>query len=379
MPPIFAMAFAAMAALAPVSGRAAPESGLLEQVRHRGAVICGVAPSLAGFSIPDRQGRWTGFDVDLCRAVAAAIFDDPEKVQFVPLLSKDRFTALQAGEVDLLSRTSTWSMARDTALGLNFTGINFYGGEGFMVRATLGLTSALQLTGASVCTEQGTTTELNVADFFRGHGLKYEIVTFQGSEETVDAYASGRCDAYAYDRAGLAIQRMKLAAPQEHVILPETIAKEPLGPAARHGDDQWFDLVKWTLFAMVNAEDLGVGQGNAAAMRASERPDIRRLLGIEGDFGEALGLDRDWAYRILRDVGNYGESFERNLGRDSPLRIERGQNALWTRGGLHTPRRSAEQGRVKPGSRRNGTEPEGSARDEGNTAGSGSSGPGLAG
>ena len=334
MPPLFAMAFAAMAMLAPDSGRAAPGSGLLERVRHRGAVICGVAPSLAGFSIPDRQGRWTGFDVDLCRAVAAAIFDDPEKVTFVPLLSKDRFTALQTGEVDLLSRTSTWSMARDTALGLHFTGINFYGGEGFMVRGKLGLTSALQLNGASVCTEQGTTTELNVADFFRSHGLKYEIVAFKGSEETVDAYAGGRCDAYAYDRAGLAIQRMKLAAPQEHVILPETISKEPLGPAVRRGDDQWFDLVKWTLFAMLNAEEMGVGQGNVAAMRASERPDIRRLLGIEGDFGGALGLDRDWAYRILRHVGNYGESFERNLGRDSPLKIERGQNALWTRGGL---------------------------------------------
>ena len=334
MPAIFALAFAAMVAFAPDSGRAAPEGGVLEQVRHRGAVICGVAPSLAGFSIPDRQGRWTGFDVDLCRAVAAAIFDDPEKVKFVPLLSKDRFTALQTGEVDLLSRTSTWSMARDTTLGLNFTGINFYGGEGFMVREKLGLNSALQLAGASVCAEQGTTTELNVADFFRGHGLKYEIVTFKGSDETVDAYASGRCDAYAYDRAGLAIQRMKLVAPQEHVILPETISKEPLGPAVRHGDDQWFDLVKWTLFAMVNAEELGVGQGNAAAMRASERPDVRRLLGVEGDFGEALGLNRDWAYRILHHVGNYGESFERNLGRDSPLRIERGQNALWTRGGL---------------------------------------------
>lgn len=335
MPLLVAMACAVMTALAPVDGRAAPAGGLLERVRQRGAVICGVAPSLAGFSIPDKQGRWTGFDVDLCRAVAAAIFDDPEKVTFVPLLSKDRFTALQTGEVDLLSRTSTWSMVRDTALGLNFTGINFYGGEGFMVRARLGLNSALQLSGASVCVEQGTTTELNVADFFRGNGLKYEIVAFKGSQETLDAYASGRCDAYAYDRAGLAIQRVGLAAPQEHVILPETISKEPLGPAVRHGDDQWFDLVKWTLFAMVNAEELGVGQGNLDSMRISERPDIRRLLGLEGDFGEPLGLNRDWAYRILRHVGNYGESFERNLGRDSPLKIERGQNALWTRGGLH--------------------------------------------
>lgn len=334
MSAIVAMAFAALASLAPASGRAAPADGLLEQVRQRGAVICGVTPSLAGFAIPDSQGRWTGFDVDLCRAVAAAIFDDPEKVKFIPLLSKDRFAALQAGEVDLLSRTSTWSMARDTALGLNFTGINFYGGEGFMVRARLGLSSALQLAGASVCTEQGTTTELNVADFFRRHGLKYEIVTFKGSEETVDAYASGRCDAYASDRAGLAIQRMKLSAPLEHIILPETISKEPLGPAVRHGDDRWFDLVKWTLFAMLNAEEMDVGQGNVEAMRVSERPDVRRLLGIEGDFGEALGLKRDWAYRILRHVGNYGESFERNLGRDSPLKIERGQNALWTRGGL---------------------------------------------
>ncbi len=327
--------FALTAAAAIIAPEALAKGDLLAQVKARGTILCGVAPSLPGFSMPDSRGNWTGLDVDLCRALAAAIFDDPARVSFVPLSSQDRFTALQTGEVDLLSRSSTWSMTRDTALGLRFAGINFYGGEGFMVRKALGIASATQLGGATICAEQGTTTELNVADFFRRHGLRSEIVTYRGSDETVDAYGAGRCDAYAYDRAGLAIQRSRLAAPQDHVILPETISKEPLGPVVRQGDEGWFGLVKWTLFAMLDAEELGVGQNNVEAMRASERPDVRRLLGLEGDFGGALGLSRDWADRIVRHVGNYGESFERNLGRGSPLGIERGLNALWTGGGLH--------------------------------------------
>lgn len=331
---VFALT-AAVAISATVGRAAGATDDLLTRVKQRGAVLCGVAPSLPGFSMPDSQGNWTGLDVDLCRALAAAIFDDAARVTFVPLSSQDRFTALQTGEIDLLSRSSTWSMTRDTTLGLRFAGINFYGGEGFMVRKALGIASAGQLGGATVCAEQGTTTELNVADFFRRRGLVNEIVTYRGSDEAIDAYGAGRCDAYAYDRAGLAIQRTKLAAPQEHVILPETISKEPLGPVVRQGDERWFGLVKWTLFAMLGAEELGVGRGNVEAMRASERPDIRRLLGVEGDFGSPLGLSRDWAYRIVRHVGNYGESFERNLGTGSSLGITRGLNALWTKGGLH--------------------------------------------
>lgn len=332
---VVATVLGAMLALTSAGAAVAQPGGVLDLVRSRGALVCGVTPALAGFALPDAQGRWSGLDIDLCRAVSAAIFADPDKVRFVPLLSKDRFTALQSGEVDLLSRTSTWTMSRDTALGLNFTGINYYGGEGFMVRKAPGVTSALQLSGASVCTEQGTTTELNVADFFRRNKLSYEIVTFGSSEDTLAAYAAGRCDAYASDRAGLAIQRLKLAEPADHLVLPETISKEPLGPAVRHGDDRWFDLVKWVHFAMLDAEELGVGKDNVEAMRQAGKPEVARLLGMEGNFGEGIGLDRGWAYQIIRHVGNYGESFERNLGRDSPLQIVRGQNALWTKGGLH--------------------------------------------
>lgn len=329
------VALAVSALLAPAAMATGERGDLLTQVRQRGTIRCGVAPSLPGFSMPDSRGDWTGLDVDLCRALAAAIFDDPARVTFVPLSSQDRFTALQTGEVDLLSRSSTWSMTRDTVLGLRFAGINFYGGEGFMVRQALGIGSALQLGGATVCAEQGTTTELNVADFFRRHGLRGEIVTYRGSDEALDAYGAGRCDAYAYDRAGLAIQRTRLAKPQEHAILPETISKEPLGPVVRQGDERWFGVVKWTLFAMLDAEELGIGRDNALAMRASENPETRRLMGAEGDFGGALGLSRDWAFRIVSHVGNYGESFESNLGKSSALGLERGLNALWTKGGLH--------------------------------------------
>nr|WP_245974229.1 amino acid ABC transporter substrate-binding protein [Bosea caraganae] len=315
-------------------GGAQAQTGLLAQIKSRGQVTCGVGPGLAGFGIPDAQGNWTGLDVDLCRAISAAIFNDPLKVKFVPLSSKDRFTALQSGEVDLLSRNTTWTMSRDTALGLNFAGVNYYDGQGFMVRKKLGIDSALKLAGASVCTQQGTTTELNLADFFRANKMKYEVVAFATSDETIKAYESGRCDAFTTDSSGLYAERLKLSVPEDHIVLPEIISKEPLGPVVRHGDDNWLDVVKWTYFAMLNAEELGISKANVDEMLKSENPDIKRLVGTEGKFGEAIGLPNDWAYRIVKHVGNYGESFEKNVGQGSLLKIARGQNALWTKGGL---------------------------------------------
>jgi general L-amino acid transport system substrate-binding protein len=295
---------------------------------------CGVGTGLAGFSIPDAQGNWTGLDVDVCRAIAAAVFNDPNKIKFISLSAKDRFTALQASEVDLLSRTTTWTMSRDTSLGLNFGPVNYYDGQGFMVRKKLGVNSAMQLAGASICTQQGTTTELNVADFFRANKMKYEVVAFATNDETVKAYDAGRCDAFTTDSSGLYAERLKLANADDHIVLPEIISKEPLGPVVRHNDDQWFDIVKWSYYAMVTAEELGVTKANLADMLKSENPEIKRLLGTEGKFGEAAGLTNDWAVRIITHVGNYGESFERNVGMGSRLKIARGLNALWSKGGL---------------------------------------------
>ena len=308
--------------------------GLLATIKSKGVLTCGVGPGLAGFGIPDQAGNWTGLDVDLCRALSAAIFNDPTKIKFIPLSSKDRFTALQSGEVDLLSRTTTWPNAPDTSRALNFAGVNYYDGQGFMVRKKLGVDSAIKLAGASICTEQGTTTELNVADYFRSNKLKYEVVAFASSVETIAAYESGRCDAYTTDSSGLYAQRLKLAVPADHIVLPDIISKEPLGPVVRHGDDNWFDVVKWTHNAMLNAEELGVTKANLDEMLKSENPEIKRLLGTEGKFGEAIGLTNDWVVRIIRHVGNYGESFERNVGMASQLKIARGLNALWTKGGL---------------------------------------------
>ncbi|WP_332682250.1 amino acid ABC transporter substrate-binding protein [Bosea sp. (in: a-proteobacteria)] len=320
-------------ALAATTAQAqAPQT--LAQVKSRNILNCGANTGLAGFGLPDAQGNWVGLDVELCRAIAATIFNDPAKVKFIPLSAKDRFTALQSGEVDVLVRNSTWTMSRDTALGLLFTGVNYYDGQGFMVRKKLGVNSALQLSGASVCTQQGTTTELNLADFFRANNLKYEVVAFASSDETVKAYDSGRCDAFTTDASGLYAERLKLTAPDDHMVLPEIISKEPLGPATRNNDAQWFNLVKWVHFAMVNAEELGVTKANVDEMLKSPNPEIKRLLGAEGKFGEAIGLTPDWAYRIIKHVGNYGESFERNVGASSLLKIARGQNALWTKGGL---------------------------------------------
>lgn len=306
----------------------------LAQVKSRNILHCGSNTGLAGFGVPDAQGNWTGLDVDLCRAISAAIFNDPTKIKFIPLSAKDRFTALQSGEIDVLVRNSTWTMSRDTSLGILFTGVNYYDGQGFMVRKKLGVTSALQLNGASVCTQQGTTTELNLADFFRANNLKYEVVAFATSDETVKAYDAGRCDAFTTDASGLYAERLKLAQPDEHMVLPEIISKEPLGPSTRNNDAQWFNLVKWVHFAMLNAEELGVTKANVDEMLKSPNPEIKRLLGVEGKFGESIGLTPDWAYRIVKHIGNYGESFEKNVGQGSLLKIARGQNALWTKGGL---------------------------------------------
>ena len=323
----------AAAALALAAGSAA-DAALLDQVKQKGHVQCGVTQGLPGFSSPDDKGNWTGLDVDFCRALAAAIFDDPTKVRYTPLTAKDRFTALQSGEIDVLSRNTTWTLSRDTSLGLNFAGIIYYDGQGFMIRKDKKVSSALELSGASVCTQTGTTTELNVADFFRARNMKYEVVAFTTADETVKAYDAGRCDVFTSDVSQLYAMRLKLANTAAHVVLPEIISKEPLGPLVRHGDDQWFDIVKWTLFAMVNAEELNVTQKNLDEQAKSANPEIKRLLGSEGNFGEQLGLTRDWVVRVVKHVGNYGEIFEKNVGTSSPLGIERGLNRLWTKGGL---------------------------------------------
>ena len=317
-----------------LSATGASAQATLAQVKQRGILNCGSNTGLAGFGVPDAQGNWKGLDVDLCRAISATIFNDPNKVKFIPLSAKDRFTALQSGEVDVLVRNSTWTMTRDASLGLLFTGVNYYDGQGFLVRKKLGVNSALQLNGASVCTQQGTTTELNLADYFRANNLKYEVVAFASSDETIKAYDAGRCDAFTTDASGLYAERLKLTNPDEHQVLPEIISKEPLGPAVRNTDPQWFNLVKWVHFAMLNAEELGVTQANVDEKLKSDNPEIKRLLGTEGKFGEQVGLTADWVVRIVKHVGNYGESFERNVGQGSLLKIARGQNGLWTKGGL---------------------------------------------
>jgi general L-amino acid transport system substrate-binding protein len=295
---------------------------------------CGANGTLAGFGLPDAQGKWTGLDVDFCRAIAAAVLNDSEKVKYVPLSAKDRFTALQSGEVDVLARNTTWTSSRDTSLGLNFTGVNYYDGQGFMVRKALKVNSALELNGASVCVQQGTTTELNLADYFSANKMQLKSVTFATANEAVKAYDAGRCDAYTTDASALYAERLRVSDPNDHIILPEIISKEPLGPAVRHGDDQWFDIVKWTLFAMMNAEELNISSKNIDEALKSTNPEIKRFVGTEGNFGEQLGLGKDWAVRIVKQVGNYGETFERNVGLGSPLKIERGLNKLWTKGGI---------------------------------------------
>jgi general L-amino acid transport system substrate-binding protein len=328
---VLCLAWAMALGAACVSGAAAQT---LNTIKTRGVLNCGSNGTLAGFGLPDAQGRWTGLDVYFCRALAAAIFNDPTKIKFVPLSAKDRFTALQSGEVDVLARNTTWTSSRDTSLGLNFTGINYYDGQGFLVRKALKVNSALELNDAAICVQQGTTTELNLADYFRANKMKLKTVTFASADEAIKAYDAGRCDAYTTDASGLAGERLRLANANDHIILPEIISKEPLGPAVRHGDDQWFDIVKWTQFAMVNAEELGVTRANVDDQVKSDNPEVKRLLGSEGKHGEGLGLTNDWALRIIKHVGNYGEIFERNVGQGSALKIQRGINALWNKGGL---------------------------------------------
>ena len=309
------------------------QAGTLEDVQKKGFVQCGVSQSLPGFSDFDDKGNWSGVDVDVCRAVAAAALGDATKVKFSPLSAKERFTALQSGEIDMLSRNTTWTATRDTSLGLNFAGVNYYDGQGFMVRKDLGVNSALELNGAAVCTNSGTTTELNAADYFRANKLEYKIVAFEKADEVVAAYDAGRCDVYTTDQSGLYAQRIKLEDPSAHKVLPEVISKEPLGPVVRQGDDQWFNLVKWSLFCMVNAEEMGVTSANIGDKMGEDNPALKRLLGSEGAFGENMGVKNSWCADIVGQVGNYGESFARNLSVE-PLNIARGVNALWSDGGL---------------------------------------------
>lgn len=321
------------AALA-LGATATASANTLQTTIDRGAVQCGVSDGLPGFSAPDDQGDWQGLDVDVCRAVAAAVFGDAEAVRYISLNAVERFTALQSGEVDVLSRNTTWTTTRDTTLGLNFAGVNFYDGIGFMINRDLGVSSATDLDGAAVCVQSGTTTELNVADYFRANGMTFDPIVFDTSEQTVGGYEAGRCDVLTSDTSQLAALRIQLSDPDQSVILPEVISKEPLGPVVRQGDDQWFNIVKWSLFAMLNAEEMGITQDNVDEMRNSDDPDIARLLGQDGNYGEGMGLDANWAYNIISQVGNYGESYDRNVGMDSPLQIERGINALWTEGGI---------------------------------------------
>lgn len=309
-------------------------AGTLDTVKSRGHLKCGVTNGLTGFSNPDKQGQWSGMDVDFCRALASAVLGDDSKVVYVPTSSKTRFTALQTGEIDILARVTTWSLSRDTKLGLNFAGVNMYDGQGFMVRKDLGINDARELDGASICMNTGTSTETNIADFFTTHQLKYKAVLFEKSSEVASAYDLGRCDVYTSDKSGLAAQRLKMQNPEEHIILNDTISKEPLGPAVRHNDDQWFDVVKWTLMALIEAEELKLSQSSIEQHMNSNNPRIARFIGTRGDNGKNLGLSPHWALNMIKSVGNYGEIYQRNVGEQSPLAIPRGLNRLWKDGGL---------------------------------------------
>lgn len=307
----------------------------LDDVKERGHINCGISEGVPGFSNPDAEGDYSGLDVDMCRAVSAAIFNDPNKIKFVPLASKQKILAVVTGQVDLTSRTTTWTMKRDTKEGVDFTSIVFYDGQGFMVRKKLGVTKAKDLNGAAVCVTSGTTTELNLADFSRANGINFEPVVFEGKKEAVNAYRSGRCDALTTDASQLAAFRTTMENPADHLILPELISKEPLSPLVRHGDNQWKDLVTWTINGLITAEENGVTQGNVDEQKkSSKNPTVQRMLGVTGDFGSYIGLEADWMYNAIKAVGNYGEIFDRNLGPKTPLAMERGKNALWTEGGL---------------------------------------------
>ena len=312
----------------------AKKSKTLKNTQKKGFVRCGVSQGLPGFSNADDSGKWAGIDVDLCRAVAAAVFGSGDKVKFSPLSAKQRFTALSSGEVDILSRNTTWTMTRDTQLGLNFAGVNYYDGQGMMVPKSLGVKSAVELDGANICTNTGTTTELNITDYFRSNNMKFNLVAFEKADEVVAAYDSGRCDVYTTDASGLSSTRAAAANPNKWLVLPEIISKEPLGPVVRQGDDQWFNIVRWSLRAMINAEEMGITSANAKSKVNDNNPAIKRLLGSEGNFGAELGLSNDWALNILSQVGNYGESYEAHVGPNTPLKLDRGVNELWSKGGI---------------------------------------------
>ena len=328
------LTMASAAALVAAASTSVYAGATLDAVKSKGYLQCGVTTGLPGFSSPDDKGNWTGIDVDTCRAVAAAVFGDATKVKFSPLTAKERFTALQSGEIDMLARNTTWTLTRDSSLGINFTGVNYYDGQGFLVTKKLGVKSALELDGASFCIQAGTTTELNLADYFRANKMSYTPITFDKSDETVKAFEAGRCDALTSDQSQLYALRIQLKDPGSAIVLPEVISKEPLGPVVRQGDDDWFNIVRWSLFAQLNAEELGITSANVDEMKSSTDPNVRRLLGLEGIKGDGLNLSADWAYNIVKQVGNYGEMFERNVGMSSALEISRGLNALWNKGGI---------------------------------------------
>jgi general L-amino acid transport system substrate-binding protein len=328
------LAVSAAVALASTSGVA--NAGTLEDVKARGELNCVVSTGVPGFAAPDDSGRWSGFDVDFCRATAAAVLGSGDKVKFVPTTGKTRFTVLNSGEGDILYRNTTVTMSRDVDLKLTFLGVNYYDGQGFMVPKALGVTSAKQLDGASVCIQTGTTTELNLADYFRANNMSYEPVTIETNEEGQTNYLAGRCDVYTTDASGLAATRSTFEHPNAHILLPEIISKEPLGPAVRQGDDEWADVTRWVLNVLIAAEEVGITQGNIKghASTAGKNPSINRIAGTEGDFGAMIGLDKQWAVRAISAVGNYGEIFERNIGVNTPLGLARGLNAQWTKGGI---------------------------------------------
>ncbi len=326
---------AAAAAVVTLTATPAHAGKTIDAIKARGQVICGVNPSLPGFAAADSQGNWTGFDVDICKAVSATVLSDATKVKWTPLNASQRFAALQAGEIDVLSRNTTWTLTRDASLGLNFTGVTYYDGQGFMVTKKSKITSAKQLKGATVCVQSGTTTEKNLADYSKAMKLNMKPVVFETQEATNKAYFTGRCQVYTTDASGLASVRNKEATnPADHVILPDLISKEPLGPSVRRGDDEWFAIVKWVVFALIEAEEYGITQANVDQMKSSTDPVVQRILGTSEDTGKLLGLDKEWAYRAIKAVGNYGEMFERNLGPNSTLKLPRGANNLWSKGGL---------------------------------------------
>jgi len=307
----------------------------LDKIKAAGSFSCGVPTGIPGYAQPDSQGVYSGFDIDVCKAISAALFGDPNKIKYVPLTAQQRFAALQSGEVDVLSNNTTWTLTRDTDLGFDFAPVVFYDGQGFLVTKKLGVKSAKELNGATVCVQPGTTTELNLADYFRSNKMEYKPVVIEKIDEVVAAFFSGRCDVYTGDSSALASIRVGRASnPDDYVILPERISKEPLAPVVRHGDNQWHDVVDWTIYALMQAEESGITQANVDDMLKTDDPSIKRMLGVTPGMGKALGLDEKWAYNEIKLVGNYGEIFDRNIGASSPLKLERGLNALWTKGGL---------------------------------------------